>query len=90
MIDARRRRLLFRATHRGTKEADWLVGGYVEVHLAGFSEAELDLFERLLELPDPWLAEWLTGMQPIPADHEFCATLETMRRFAARGAGPLA
>jgi len=67
-LDARRRRLLFRATHRGTYENDILLGGFVRAHLAAFSESELDLLEELLELPDNDLADWLTGRRPIPVE----------------------
>jgi antitoxin CptB len=67
-LDTRRRRLLFRATHRGTHENDLMVGGFVCSHLASFDPAELDELEALLELPDPLLADWLTGRQPIPPE----------------------
>jgi len=65
--DARRRRILFRATHRGTRETDILIGGFVLAGLYGFSPGELDQIEEVMELPDVDLAEWLTGRQPIPS-----------------------
>ena len=65
-LDNRRRRLLFRATHRGTSENDLLVGGFVQARIARFSEAELDALEDVMELPDADLADWLTGRRPIP------------------------
>ncbi len=64
-LDARRRRLLFRATHRGTHEADLLIGGFVAPRIAAMTEAELDALEALLELSDPDLADWITGRRPI-------------------------
>jgi antitoxin CptB len=67
-LDTRRRRLLFRATHRGTYENDLMIGGFVRSGLATFDAVELDALEALLELPDPQLADWLTGRQPIPPD----------------------
>jgi antitoxin CptB len=65
-LDPRRRRLLYRATHRGTQETDLLVGGFVALRIWGFSEEELVELEGVLELPDPELADWLTGREPIP------------------------
>ncbi len=65
-IDVRRRRLLFRATHRGTHENDLLIGGYVAARIAGMDEAAMDALEEVMELPDADLAEWLTGRQPVP------------------------
>jgi antitoxin CptB len=65
-LDARRRRLLFRATHRGTYENDILLGGFVQRHLAAFDGSEIAALEEILELPDNDLADWLTGRSPIP------------------------
>ncbi|QYU67396.1 succinate dehydrogenase assembly factor 2 [Leptolyngbya sp. 15MV] len=67
MLPPRRRRLLFRAWHRGTKEADLMIGGFVKRHIATFTEAELDELEAVLELPDVDLADWLSGRRDIPA-----------------------
>ena len=64
--DQRRRRILFRATHRGTQETDLLIGGFVERRLEGFSSGELDAIEAVMDLPDVDLADWLTGRLPIP------------------------
>jgi antitoxin CptB len=80
-MDARRRRLLFRATHRGTHENDLLIGGFVSRGLPLFEEGELAELEAILELPDPLLADWLTGRAPIPGE---CDTpmLRRMREAA--------
>ena len=66
--DQRRRRILFRATHRGTQETDLLIGGFVERRLEGFSSGELDGIEAVMDLPDVDLADWLTGRLPIPPE----------------------
>ncbi len=79
----RRRRLVFRANHRGTQENDWLVGGFITPRIAEFSEAELDELEKILELPDVDLAEWLTGRQPIPAEMD-SGMLRRMRDAAGK------
>ena len=67
-LDARRRRLLFRATHRGTHENDILLGGFVRRHITAFCESELVALEELLELPENDLADWLTRRSPIPPE----------------------
>ena len=64
--DPRRRRILFRATHRGTQETDRLIGGYVSTRLLSFTDAELDAVEAMMDLPDVDLADWLMGRLPIP------------------------
>jgi antitoxin CptB len=66
--ETRRRRILFRATHRGTHETDLLIGGFVAPRLATFTPEELDALEEVMELPDADLADWLTGRLPIPAE----------------------
>jgi len=67
-LDNRRRRLLFRAQHRGTKEADLMIGGFVFRNLSTFSEAELVEIEAVLDLPDVDLSDWLSGRrEPPPA-----------------------
>ena len=63
--EPRRRRLLFRATHRGTQENDLLIGGFVRQHLDTLTESDIESLETLLERPDPDLADWLTGRRPI-------------------------
>lgn len=87
-LDARRRRILFRATHRGTYENDILIGGFVRSRLAGFEDSELDALEAVMELPDVLLADWLTGRQPIPVAHD-CAMLRAMLAAAEAGEGRL-
>jgi antitoxin CptB len=58
--------LLFRATHRGTRENDLLVGGFVAARIAAFTDADMDAVEAILELPDPAVSDWLTGRAPLP------------------------
>ena len=52
-LDLRRRRAAFRASHRGTREMDWLLGRYADASLATMSDPDLGLFEKLIQLPDP-------------------------------------
>ena len=67
-LDTRRRRLLFRATHRGTFENDLMIGGFVRANLAAFTDEDLDALEALMDWPDVDLADWLTGRRPMPDD----------------------
>ena len=69
-LDPRRRRLLFRSWHRGTREMDLIMGRFADAHIAALSDAELDDYERLSELPDPDLLNWLTGVRPPPATYD--------------------
>ncbi len=69
-LEIRRKRLKFRSWHRGTKEMDLLVGSFADCHLAGMTAAELDLFEPLLDLPEPVLYAWLIGRAPPDPDYD--------------------
>ncbi|WP_194743784.1 succinate dehydrogenase assembly factor 2 [Thermaurantiacus tibetensis] len=64
----RLKRARWRATHRGTKEADLLVGGFAERYLEGMSEAELGWFETLLEEQDVDILAWAFGTAAPPPD----------------------
>lgn len=69
-LDPRRKRLIFRSDHRGTKEMDLLLGSFARKHIADMDEAMVDRFELLLELSDPDLYNWITGQEPTPAEWE--------------------
>ncbi len=63
-----RKRLMWRASHRGIKEMDILLGGYAAVALDRMDADELAVFERLLEVPDQDLLAYATGQAAIPVD----------------------
>ncbi|MBB3065615.1 succinate dehydrogenase assembly factor 2 [Limibacillus halophilus] len=67
-LDTRRKRLRYRAWHRGTKEADLLIGPFADSELANMDHNQMDDFEAVLRLPDPALVRWLTGQEAIPDD----------------------
>ena len=69
-LDARRRRLLFRSWHRGIREMDVVYGRFADAEIATLSEAELDDFERLLELRDQQVFYWVFGGQPLDAAYD--------------------
>jgi len=64
----RLKRLKFRAWHRGTKEADLMIGGFFDAHVASWTAAELDWFEALLEEQDVDIMGWAIGSIPCPAE----------------------
>ena len=66
----RRKRIVWRATHRGIREMDFVVGTFVKDRVAGADEDVLAELERILEIPDQDLMAWMTGAQPVPADQD--------------------
>jgi antitoxin CptB len=69
-LDDRRKRLLFRSWHRGTREMDLILGRFADAAIASLSDHELAEFERLIEVPDPDLYAALTGDQPVAAEYD--------------------
>ena len=72
--DIRRKRLVYRAWHRGTREADLILGSFAEAHLAGLNDAQLDRLEALLEVPDAELFDWLNRRTAPPPEHDHDVT----------------
>ncbi len=69
-LDLRRRRLLFRAWHRGTREMDLIMGRFADAAIDTMSDADLDDFERLIEVPDRDLFRWITGEDETPSNYD--------------------
>jgi len=67
-LEIRRKRLKFRSSHRGIKEADILLGSFAKSHLDKLTVVQLDRYETLLREPDPKIVAWMTGDQE-PPDH---------------------
>jgi antitoxin CptB len=67
LIDETRRKAMhYRAWHRGTREADFLIGGYCDAHADGWSEAEAAWFEALLDEEDHDIMAWALGTASVP------------------------
>jgi antitoxin CptB len=69
-LDPRRRRLLYRLWHRGTREMDLIMGRFGDAVIGELTEADLGELERLAEVPDPELYSWLTGARPVPLNYD--------------------
>ncbi len=79
-LDLRRRRVLFRAWHRGLREMDLIMGRFADARLASMEETELADFEQLIEVPDRDLYGWLTGEAEAPANYD-TAVFRDLRAF---------
>lgn len=82
-MDDRRKRLIYRWTHRGMKEVDTLVGGFVTRSVADLDDADLNALEALLDEPDNDVLAWVVAREAVPASHESAV----MRRLIAVGTG---
>lgn len=65
-LDARRRRILYRSWHRGTRENDLLMGRFCDAMIGDMSETDVIDFEELIEVEDPDLFGWIASGVPDP------------------------
>lgn len=81
-LDMRRRRALWRAQHRGTRELDLIIGGYAEQNLATMDVNQLQQFETLLVQQEPQLQRWLLAQEKaLDVAPEVSALVDTIRKF---------
>ncbi len=83
-LDDRRKRLLFRSWHRGTREMDLILGRFADAEIAVLSDDELTEFERLLEVPDPDLYAAITAKVG-PSPEIACGLFDRIKSFRSRG-----
>ncbi|OLP53809.1 hypothetical protein BJF92_04235 [Rhizobium rhizosphaerae] len=89
-LDVRRRKILFRAWHRGIREMDLIFGQFAEAELAGLPEDVLDELEKIMAEEDNDLVKWITGEKPIPAEFDtplFARIASYKPDFEGPGAG---
>ena len=79
-FEQRLARAKFRAWHRGTREADYMIGGYYDRYHAAWGEAELAWFEALLDEDDVDVMAWALGAAAAP-DHLAGDLLTTMQKL---------
>ncbi|MBN8978680.1 MAG: succinate dehydrogenase assembly factor 2 [Xanthobacteraceae bacterium] len=79
-LDNRRKRLLYRCWHRGTREMDLILGRFADAHIAQLSDNDLAELERVIEAHDPDLYPAFAG--DIPPSPEFAgAMFERIKAF---------
>ena len=64
------KRLSWRAHHRGTKEADILIGGFFDAHHESWTTDERRLFEQMLEEQDVDILAWAAGTADAPERYQ--------------------
>lgn len=77
---ARLKRLHFRAWHRGTREADYMIGCFFDHFHGGWGEEELVWFEKLIDEEDVDILGWALGSLSVPAEYQG-AMMDRMRRL---------
>ncbi|GGB67827.1 FAD assembly factor SdhE [Blastomonas aquatica] len=78
--ETRLRRLAFRAWHRGTREADFMIGGFFDRYGNDWSDEDLTWFEALIEEQDVDIMAWAIGTLPVP-DNFAGPQMDAMRKL---------
>ena len=65
-METLRKRIFYKATHRGLQETDKIIGGFAEQELNKLSQELLYDFDKLLDVPDVDLLNWILGRKDIP------------------------
>ncbi len=84
--DVKIKRLRMRSMRRGIKEMDLILIDYADRHLAGLSDADLAVYDRLLSENDHDIFAWILGKAPLPA--EYTALMQVITAGAAGVARP--
>ena len=79
-VEIRRRRAAYRASHRGTKEMDVILGRFAAARLPHMSTSELTDFERFIALPDPVLTQWFECRET-PHEEAFARLIGALRTY---------
>ena len=69
-LDDQRKKILWRATHRGMKEMDLMLGEYASNHLATMTDEEVAEFTKILQTSDAYLHDWITEKTPTPPEFQ--------------------
>src|SRR3546814_5013793 len=78
--ETRLKRLRFRAWHRGTREADFMIGGFFDRYHADWNDAELQWYERLMAEEDVDIMGWAIGT--IARSEEHTSELQSLMRIS--------
>ena len=65
-ISIKRKQLIFRSWHRGTREIDLSLGRFADAHIPQFDAEQLAAYDRFLNNSDPDIFNWITGQEPVP------------------------
>ena len=85
-IEIKKKRLLFRSTHRGTREMDILLGDFFKSNMSDLNKDQLNEFEGLIEIPDDDLYNWAMGRMEIPKEMDTQLLRDFVKSVQSRGA----
>ena len=65
-LNIRKKRLKFRCWHRGSREADLLLGTFADRYLEHMDSIDVVKLENIVDCDDQVIWDWLTGVAEVP------------------------
>jgi antitoxin CptB len=83
-LEKKRKRLIFRSWHRGTREMDIIMGSFADKYVPLFDAALLDAYDALLQESDPDIYDWVCGREQVPASARSAVVEQLLEHHHAR------
>jgi antitoxin CptB len=65
-LETAKKKIIYKASHRSSKEMDILLGKFTMKYIDLFDEIELTLFDEILECEDEEIYQWILGKNGAP------------------------
>jgi len=69
-LEAYKKKITYKAAHRGSKEMDILLGNFINKYIELFNENELNIFDSILDCDDDDIYQWMIGKKDVPTRYE--------------------
>ena len=69
-LETYKKKIIYKASHRGSKEMDILLGNFINKYIELFNENELIIFDSILDCDDDDIYQWMIGKKDVPTRYE--------------------
>ena len=69
-LETYKKKIIYKASHRGSKEMDILLGNFINKYIELFNENELNIFDSILDCDDDDIYQWMIGKKDVPTRYE--------------------
>ena len=69
-LETYKKKIIYKASHRGSKEMDILLGSFINKYVELFNKNELQQFDLILDNYDDDIYQWILGKSDIPNEYQ--------------------
>lgn len=69
-LEVYKKKIIYKASHRGSKEMDILLGNFINKYVELFNKNELQQFDLILDNDDDDIYQWILGKTDIPNKYQ--------------------